>query len=146
MEEEVSLKRQPYTLTCFWMYTFARKHNKCVRLVCVRRKPSYVQLCAELQGSVPCPAPQTAAVAAGLQTGRQGLVDLSSVSGSQRGLSAAPTAQPGPCGDLWRRHRRDIRSLPPGKAGLDRHSASGAGQVGLFQYRLNLQQCCTFLH
>lgn len=98
-------------------------------LICGYRKHSYVQLCAELQGSVPCPAPQAAASTDRLQIGRQGFLDLAPLYGSQWRLPAAPTAQSGPCSDLWRRHCWDISSLPPGQTGLDRYSAVGAGQV-----------------
>lgn len=97
--------------------------------LCVHRQGGHVQLRAELQGSVPRPAAQAPAATAGLQAGLQGLPGLSSAPGGRWGLSAAPTAQPGPCGDLWRRHRRDIRGLPPGQTGLDRCRAAGAGQV-----------------
>lgn len=98
--------------------------------LCVCREHSYVQLCAELSGSVPCPAPQAAtAPPDGIQVGRQEFLDLSSLLGCQRRLSAPSAAQSGPCGDLWRGDCRHVSGLPPGQAGMDWYSAAGAGQV-----------------
>lgn len=98
--------------------------------LCLQREHSYVQLCAELKGSVPGPAPQAASAAPhGLQVGRQELLDVPALLGCQRRLSAAATAQSGPCGDLWRGDCRDVSRLPPGQTRMDRYSAAGAGQV-----------------
>lgn len=79
-----------------------------------------MQLCAELSGSVPCPAPQTAAAPPdGIQVGRQELLDISTLLGRQRRLSTPSAAQSGPRGDLWRGGCRDISRLPPGQTGMD---------------------------
>lgn len=106
--------------------------------ICVGREHSYVQLCVGLSGSVPCPAPQAAASPDRVQVGRQGLLDVPTLLGRQWRLPAAPAAQSGPCGDLWRGDCRDISRLPPGQTGMDWYSASGAGQVRWI-YSLN---CC----
>lgn len=105
-----------------WVYMF-------VCLFCVFRKHSYVQLCVELQGSIPCPAPPAAASSDWVQIGRQGLLDLPALYDRGWRLSAAPPAQPGPGGDLWRRHRGDISGLSLSKTRMERHRAPGAGQV-----------------
>lgn len=98
--------------------------------VCVCREHSYVQLCAELSGSVPDPAPQAATTPPDrVQVGRQELLDLSTLLGCRRRLSATSAAQSGPRGDLWRGDCWDIRRLPPGQAGMDGYSAARAGQV-----------------
>lgn len=120
--------------TCRIVTLNPRVHDTHVRLcvcfcACVCRKHRDVQLRAGLQGSVPCPAPQAAASPDGVQVVRQGPPDLPALHGRQRRLPAAPDAQPGPRGDLWRGHCGNISSLPPGQDGLDRHSAAGAGQV-----------------
>lgn len=94
------------------------------------RKHSHVQLCAELQGSVPCPAPKAAACPPhGLQTSRQGPLDLTPPHGSQWRLQSAPAAQSGEGGYLWRRNCGIFCCLPPGQTRLDWHCAPGAGQV-----------------